>query len=392
MCPRWDLAARQVQHGPIVRSRVVLESAAERSRVTVRDRLERLRTLGPTLLLGAVGAGIAWAIASGLLGRGGAFFAPVAAIIALGLTVGQRLNRAIEVSVGVPLGIVLAELLVRVIGSGTPQLVVIVLLATAVSVFLGGGPLLVTQAAVSGILVVTLQQPSSNLPFTRAGDALIGCSVALFLNFVVAPIDPLRLARRAAEPVVRELAGTLGDLAEALHRRDRDAAVAALQRARAIDVHTQRFLEALTIGREMAVAAPQRRGARGPLAVYSEAGGQIDLAVRDVRVLARGVLRAVELGEAVPAVVVNAIRALGQAVSNLDPWLDDRGTASGIVDQAVRAARDANAALEQTTNLSASAIVAQVRATAVDLLRSTGMGPDEARALVRGTPDAMADA
>ena len=365
-------------------SRDVIEAAAERSRVTMADRAARLRRLAPTLLMGAVAAGAAWLIAKELFGQTGAFFAPVAAIITLGLTVGSRLERAIELSVGVPLGIALADVLVLEVGSGVPQLIGITFLATATAVFLGGGPLLVTQSAVSAILVVTLQPPTSGLSFTRAGDALIGCGVALLLNFVIAPIDPIALVRREAAPVLRELAGVLDAIARALESRDREDAVAALRKARALDATTQKLLEALTIGRETAAAAPVRRGQRGPLAVYNEAGSQIDLAVRNVRVLARGVLRAVETGDRVPPAVVDAIQELRQAVVSLAPWMEDPSRADQVVEPAVQAARHASAVLEQTTNLSVSVIVGQVRSTAVDLLRTTGMEPDEARARIRG--------
>ncbi|WP_187368872.1 FUSC family protein [Baekduia soli] len=368
-----------------MRSRDALEVAAERSRVSLRDRLDRLRALGPTLVLGALAAGVSWEIARHVVGGRGAFFAPVAAIISLGLTVGARLERAIELMVGVALGIALADVLVLELGSGLPQLVAIVLLATALAVFLGGGPLLVNQMAVSAILVVTLQPPTNGLSFSRAADALIGCGVTLVLNFVILPIDPVRLARQEAEPVLRELAGVLDDVAAALGARDPDGARAALVRARAIDAHTQRFLEALTIGRETAAAAPQRRSARGPLAVYSEAGGQLDLAVRNVRVLARGAMRAIDVGDRVPPGVVEAVGELREAVACLDPWLGDPARSAAVVDPAVRAARRASAVLEQTSNLSVSVIVGQIRSTAVDLLRSTGMAPDEARARIRGT-------
>src|ERR1700750_286140 len=134
-----------------------MEAAAERSRVTYRARGDRWRRLAPTLLFGAGGAGAAWLIAKSLFGMTGAFFAPVAAVITLGLTVGSRLNRAIELSLGVPLGIALADVRVLEVGAGVPQLIGIVFVATSVAVFLGGGPLLASQAAVSGILVVTLQ-------------------------------------------------------------------------------------------------------------------------------------------------------------------------------------------------------------------------------------------
>src|SRR3954464_10590320 len=99
-----------------------MEAAAERSRDTVRARVKRLRALAPTMLLGALGAGAAWMIAKGIFGTRGAVFAPAAAIITLGLTVGARLERAIEVSVGVPLGIALADVLVLEVGSGPVQL------------------------------------------------------------------------------------------------------------------------------------------------------------------------------------------------------------------------------------------------------------------------------
>jgi uncharacterized membrane protein YccC len=378
-----------------VSSRDVIEAATERSRVTFRARVDRLRRLAPTLFMGAIAAGASWMIAKELVGTTGAFFAPVAAIITLGLTVGSRLNRAIEMSLGVPLGIALADVLVLELGSGPLQLVGIVFLATAIAVFLGGGPLLVTQAAVSAILVVTLQPPTNGLSFTRAADALIGCGVALLLNFVIAPIDPLELVRREAAPVLRALAAVLDDVAGALRERDRDRAIAALSHARDIDVSTQRFLEALTIGRETAAAAPARRTQRGPLAVYSEAGGQIDLAVRNVRVLARGVVRAIETGDHVPPQVADALDELRQAVVALGAWMEDRRKADAVVEPAVQAARHASAVLETTTNLSVSVIVGQVRSTAVDLLRTTGMDPEEARRRIRGVgdgPDADPDA
>lgn len=366
--------------------------AAVRSREGLRERAARLRALGPTLLLGAVAAGGAWQIASHLVGQRGAFFAPVAAIITLGLTVGERLKRAIELSIGVPLGILLADVLVLALGSGWWQLMAIVLISMVVAVLLGGGPLLVTQSAVSATLVVTLPQAGSGLSLTRATDAFIGCGVALILTFLIVPIDPLRLVRREAEPVVRELAGVLDDIAEALELRDRATALNALHRAREIDAHTQRLLEALSIGRETVAAAPQRRRAREPLAVYREAGRQIDLAVRNVRVLARGTLRAIDVGDRVPPDVPAAIHELREAVSNLDPWMSDAARPGAVRDPAVRAARRASAVLEQTHNLSVSVIVGQIRSTAVDLLRSTGMEPDDARRAIRDGPRTLADA
>jgi uncharacterized membrane protein YccC len=264
----------------------------------------------------------------------------------------------------------------------------VILLAMGAATMVGGGAMLTQQAAVSAALVVTLQPPTHGITFAHSADALVGAGVALLLTFVVAPIDPLALVRREAEPLLRELGAVLDDIAAALRSGSRDDAVAALRRARKVDGYAERFAEALTVGRETAAAAPPRRAARGPLAVYAEAGGQLDLAIRNVEVLARGAIRAVEVRDNVPPPVPGAIEDLARAVASLRPWLDDPDEADPTRKAAVRAARSASEVLEQTSNLSVSVIVGQVRSTAVDLLRSTGMSPDEARALVRGRPGA----
>jgi hypothetical protein len=133
----------------------------------------------------------------------------------------------------------------------------------------------------------------------------------------------------------------------------------------------------------MATLAPPRRRARGQLGVYAEATGQIDHAVRNVRVLARGAIRAVELDEHVPPRAVGALRDLAVAVRGLGDALAGRAPAGAAEDAALRAAAFSTAALEETHNMSASVIVGQIRSTATDLLRGLGMDGDEAVAAVR---------
>jgi hypothetical protein len=54
-----------------------------------------------------------------------------------------------------------------------------------------------------------------------------------------------------------------------------------------------------------------------------------------------------------------------------------------VREPALRAAAQATLVLEQTSNLSVSVIVAQVRSTAVDLIRGWGLAREEAEQLVR---------
>ena len=58
-------------------------------------RVRVLRATAATLLQTGVAAGLAWYLAHNLLHHRSAFFAPVAAVIALGLAPGNRTRRAV---------------------------------------------------------------------------------------------------------------------------------------------------------------------------------------------------------------------------------------------------------------------------------------------------------
>ena len=376
------------------RAAPLIEEAAERSRVSRRTRVGRLRLAWRSILQASVASAAAWLIATDVVGHTKPFFAPVSAIVTLGLTVGQRPRRAAEIALGVALGIAVADLLVLAIGTGAAQLAIVIALATAVAIFLGSGQLLASQAAVSAALVATLQPPSHGITFTRFVDALIGGGVALIVNAILLPAHPVDMVRRAAGPLLEELASTLEDIAVALEKRDSELATAALERARRIDELEEVLADAVEVGRETTRYALPRRGSRGVVDSYGDAAARIDLAVRNVRVLARGSIRGLSLDENVPPEVAGALRDLAAAVRALEGALDSPDEAAAVHEPAVRAAAEASLVLERTGNLSVSVIVGQVRSTAVDLLTATGMSYEEAtravRAAVREAQDSLA--
>jgi uncharacterized membrane protein YgaE (UPF0421/DUF939 family) len=366
------------------RAQPLIEEAAERSRLSARTRAERLRNAARAIVQATLAATLAWVVATEIVGHDQPFFAPVSAMITLGLAHGERGRRAVEVVLGVTLGIAIADLLVLGLGTGWWQLALVVALAMSAALLLGSGPMFAQQAAVSAALVATLQPPDDGVSFARAVDALLGGGIALAVSALVLPANPVRMVREAATPVLAELAGVLDDVAAALERRDRAAVQTALERGRGIDELARDLEDALTVGRETALLAPPRRRALGTVDVYAEAAAQIDLAIRNVRVLARGARRAIDLDENVPPEIADALRSLAEAVRALGSALDDRRRADAVREPAVRAAGEATLVLERTGNLSVSVIVGQIRSTAVDLLRGSGLSYDEAADAVRG--------
>jgi uncharacterized membrane protein YgaE (UPF0421/DUF939 family) len=363
----------------------LLEEAAEQSRP--RLVADRLIANARWFVQAALATALAWASAIALFGHPRPIFAPVTALIAVSTTLGQRRRYALEMVIGIAVGVGVADALFVLIGGGTLQIAAIVAGAMVAAVALGGSVVLVSEAAVSALLVVTIQPPSSGLSGARFLDSLLGGLIALAITSLL-PRNPVTAARRAAALPLVQLAATLEDVAQALDRADPDLGERALSRARTVE--RDAFAQAVAAGRETLGMAPFARATRAHFARYVRAQIQIDMLITSVETLSRAVVHALALGENVPSPMPGAIRDLSSAVRRLEESLDDpRGEAS-VREPALRAAGQASVVLEQTGNLSASAIVVQVRAAAVDLLRSSGVTRDEAERLVRKAAASLA--
>lgn len=373
-------ASRTVERGA-----ALLEDAVERSRP--RTIAERLKANSRWFIQAAISTAVAWTLAEALFDHQRPIFAAMGALIGVSAIPGQRRRAAIETILGVALGIGVADALVVLIGDGTLQLAAIVAGAMIAAVALGGGQVLVSEAAAAALLVVTVQPPGSGLSGERFLDSLLGGVVALTVTSLL-PANPAVAARRAAAPLLAEIAAILEDVARALERSDRDLAERALSRARATEPGA--LDRAVAAGRETLRLAPFAGATRARFAGYERAASQIDAAITSVEALIRGVVRALELGDNVPPPVPDAVRDLAEAVRHLDDSLDDPHGESSVREPARRAAARATLVLEQTANLSVSAIVVQVRSAAVDLLRGFGLTRDDAERLIRDSTRSLA--
>jgi hypothetical protein len=321
------------------------------------------------ILQTAVAAGVAWFLAILILGHERPEFAPIAAVISLGLAVGQRGRRVVELTIGVAFGVAIADLLVSVIGAGPVQSGIVVALAMVVAVFLGRGDLGVNEAAITAmILMITFQPSGAGFPPDRFFEALIGGGTALLVNALL-PINPERMVTTAAHPIFDA----------ALEDGDFQRTQNALSKARAIDARVSSFKEALAAGRETARFAPPRRRALGHLEVYAAAADQIDLIVRHVRILARSALGVVRTGYPAPEPLPVALRDLARASEALAAYLEAPGDPEEARRLALKAAGGAAALLREredlAKDLATNAFIDDIFSAAYDLLLGAGMDP-----------------
>jgi uncharacterized membrane protein YgaE (UPF0421/DUF939 family) len=318
----------------------------------------------------AAAAVAAWYVALALLEGDRPLFAPIAAVIALGATVGQRGQRAFELVGGVILGIAVADLIVAAIGTGPWQAGVMIVLAMGAAVALGGRDLLVAEAAVSAILIATLPGAGAGFPPDRFLEAIIGGGVALAVSVLLFPPDPALLVGRALNRLFADLGRALGDVADALEHGDPEVAERAQERGQTLSLHLIDVRTELLELRETARFALSRRGARSQLQRIERSLGYVDYAARDTAVLTRNALRLLRAGAIAPPPLHESIRSLADAVWELAASYDDDRRVEAVRALALEAATQASALAEDARDLRLADVVAPVRSVAVDLVRA----------------------
>ena len=366
--------------------------AARRTVARARRRLaaatRRVRASVLPIVQCGLAAGLAWLVAQDVVGHERPFFAPIAAIVSLSVSLAGRLRRAVELVVGVSLGVLVGDVLISWIGSGWWQIALVVTLAVTAAVFAGGGVLLVNQAGASAVLVATLLPPGQAGGFARCVDALIGGLVGIAVVAVL-PSDPVGPVRRDARALLDELSAVLAGVADALRGRDTEAADAALDRARRSQPLIDGLRGALRGGRDVTAVSPVLRRRRRVLAQYAELAERADYAMRNARVLARRARAALLDGEPdvpdLPDVLAELSLAVGRLTAELTREGDPARARRPVVDVAVRAAVLSGGAAP-ALGTSERVLVAQVRSITLDLLQATGMDRAEALAAMGSAP------
>lgn len=349
-----------------------VELAVARSRTSLRQRRARLRSKAWQVGQCAIAAGVAWMIATDVFDHQKAFFAPVAAVVSLGTSYGQRLRRVGEVTIGVAVGVFLGDMLTQWVGTGGWQIALIVSLAMTAALLLDQGTLFVTQAAVQAVVVATLL-PYPGAAFSRWTDALIGGAVALVAATVV-PRAPLRRPREQAAVIVRKVSGLLSAAAESIRDGDTERALTVLRDARSTEPLIAELRAAADEGLSVVASSPFRRRHAGRVRAMAELVEPLDFALRNTRVLVRRVAVASYRHEPIPASYADLLDEIAACTDAVAAELAAGRQATAVREQLVAAGRH-SAELPRGSDLSAEVVLAQARSLVADLLAVSGMDP-----------------
>lgn len=282
---------------------------------------QRLRAVWFTLVQTSVAAGLAWFLARDVLHHPQPFFAPIAATVSLSISNVLRAQRAVQMMIGVTLGIGVGTVAQALLGPGAVSIAVAALIALCAAVwigqgYIGQGMMFANQTAVSAILVLALYR--SGVGVERIFDALLGGVLAIVVAVLLFPADPLQVLRAARVGVFGILQRVLCRAAEIVAGR---APVPAGWPLSAVDrVHAQlgALLESRATASQIVRIAPRRWHLRDSVAAAESQAVQVALLAGSVLQLAR-IVAVDGSDERSPGVAQSAIADLAAAVARVDP-------------------------------------------------------------------------
>ncbi|RLV55819.1 hypothetical protein D9V41_10215 [Aeromicrobium phragmitis] len=344
-----------------------------RPQTTFADRAMTLRHRWRLILRISIATGGAFAVATYILGHQQAFFAPIAAVLALTAGVGMRVRVTFELVLGVAVGVFIGELLILGIGRGAWQIALVAALTAAIATLLGIKGMAMTQAINSGLLLAAVVPlPGASDPaLTRFLDALVGGLFGLAM-VVLIPRNPVRDIDGDVQRLLRRLGGVLSRVAQALRTDDAALADLALEEARAAQSLVDSVSDTATNVAEVARMSPMRWRQRDDVARYVDSVTDLDNAVRDARVLARRVAAMLRHDESAPAGLDEAIDRLVVAVGIFADDLAQSDEFDEAREELVEASRIAMSSLPEIVTVNTASIAAQIRSLSADLMLASG--------------------
>ncbi len=265
----------------------------------------------------ALATAIAWELAKLLPGKQPPVFAPLAAMLTVQVTAFESLRSAVQRTLGVVAGVLLAFGLAQVLGLHWWSIGLVVLAAMVLGQALALGNQGSTQVPVSALLVLGLGAATSSYAYARVLETVLGATVGVVLSLVLVPPLHLRDTGRAVRRLAEGQGQLLDDIAADLGTGPWPGASTAqrLADARALAGDLSRAQEAVERVGDSVRLNPRARRARPAARLYRE---ELD-ALQHIQVQVRGIARTLADEASRRAEVERSTRATADDASDGQP-------------------------------------------------------------------------
>ncbi|RNI22698.1 FUSC family protein [Rufibacter latericius] len=164
----------------------------------------------------AFAAALSWFVAISFLHSEYPYFAAVAAIITVQVTVADSVEKATQRIVGIIGGVLVSMLLGHWFEIGAISIFFIILIGMGIAKALRMSPQIISQVAISSLLVLAFGQIKEGYAFERIIETILGSAIAVAINALVIPQNAVPEVERSILSYSRLSEVTLNSLAELL--------------------------------------------------------------------------------------------------------------------------------------------------------------------------------
>lgn len=336
-----------------------------------------LESLAPAIQI-TVGALLAYSIAHYGLSHETPLLAMTVCITSLGFSRDARPRRILQTAIGMVIGIAISDIALSLLGTGVPQLALVLLIVLLAARFISGSSAFAITAGIQAMLVQLLPAPPGGV-FIRTIDGLIGGLLAIVVTAII-PRDPRGLARTDANKLFDFFIESLDSLRLALRDVNLNVADDALKKVR----RSQPLIDNWRMSLDSAVAisriSPFLNKYRDELKGQVRLMRGMDLATRNLRVIVRRVDFLLKDGVA-RAYLADLCDQLHSAVSLMREGLNDPEALENAQQELLEIIRQLDPKrFGIADQIREASVLLLLRPLVVDLLCASGMTEDDARA------------
>lgn len=322
-------------------------------------------------------AAVAWLIANAVHAKDRPFFAPIAAVVALTAPRGQRGMKAVQLLIGVFLGIVVGEIVVALMGAGYGRLAVAAFVALCGAAAIGDKRIALTQAGTSAILTVIASNGRAG--WQRLLDAAIGGIVALTFTQIIFSPEPVALMREAETDALKGIARGLTETENALRGTNPPTVESAMTTLLLLPAQLHELARLREVGSRMARRSALWRVQRTEVAREALDAGQLALVAGGSVMLARTSL---DVPPTAREMVADRVHSIASILERLAEAPGDRAVRQQAVEDALAASRPLKAGIISDPNVEAASVI--LRVIARDILVFAGLAPADATRAMHG--------
>lgn len=167
----------------------------------------------------ALASGLSWVIVNTWLGWPYPYFAPLASILTVQLTIAESVKKAWQRLLGTIGGVIVSALISQFMSIGAVSIFIVIAVGMTIGSLLQLPPYINSQAAVSSLMVLAFSQ-SKGYALNRITETIIGSITGILANAFIFPPNAISKAEQCILYLSNEASITLKELGSALEKRD----------------------------------------------------------------------------------------------------------------------------------------------------------------------------